>query len=153
MCFDNNFCVHLRLPFLKNSFYRCLILLLILFFMTQAGVVQAQKNPRAKNAVYIGLASRGPVYSINYDRIIRQRNKLAYSLSAGFSLEKNAFSFPLGVHGITGVKDHHAEFGLTIIPYVQYTKLSGYKGPTDKYIYINPATRIPVSEKQYRYFF
>ena len=136
----NIFCVPLRLSFLQNIFYRHLMVVLNLFLITQGGLVQAQEEHSAKNAVYIELASRGPVYSINYDRIIRQRNSLAYSFSAGVSIEKNAFSFPLGIHFIKGIKDHHAEFGLTVIPYVQYTdQLAGsYKGSTDKYLYINP---------------
>jgi hypothetical protein len=96
---------------------------------------------QAKNAVYLEAASKGPVYSINYDRIIRQGDKLAYSLRAGFSVEKNAVSFPVGINFITGQNDHHAEFSLTIIPYIdRVDKNSGLNNDaTDKYFFINPA--------------
>ena len=124
----------------KNIFCRQLILLVSFYFFACAGMVYAQEKHSSRNAVYIELASRGPVYSINYDRIFREGDKLAYSFRAGFSIEKNAVSFPFGIHLITGGKDHHAEFGLTFIPYIVYnTPLAGTnKDQTDKFLYINP---------------
>ncbi|HZI53868.1 MAG TPA: hypothetical protein VFD56_09205 [Chitinophagaceae bacterium] len=99
-----------------------------------------QRN--AKNAIYLEAASEGPIYSLNYDRIIRQGEKLAYSLRAGFSIEKDALSFPVGFNFITGKYAHHGEFGLTIIPYFQYHDdypTRNYTGNSDKYIFVNPA--------------
>lgn len=95
----------------------------------------------ARNAVYTELASRGPGYSINYDRIFRRGDKLDYSFSAGFSIAKNSVAFPVGIHFITGANDHHAEFGVTLIPYIDYKHdLTGSstKTESDKYLYINP---------------
>jgi len=95
----------------------------------------------ARNAVYAELASRGPVYSIKYDRIFRQGDKLDYSFSAGFSIAKNSVAVPVGIHFITGANEHHAEFGVTFIPYIDYKHdLIGGRTQTesDKYLYINP---------------
>jgi hypothetical protein len=95
----------------------------------------------ARNAVYTELASRGPGYSINYDRIFRQGDKLDYSFSAGFYIAKNSVAFPVGIHFITGTNEHHAEFGVTFIPYIDYKHDlvgSSIKTESDKYLYINP---------------
>lgn len=122
------------------SFYFCCILFAFLSF---TGVASGQgfRSKSARNAVYTEFASRGPVYSINYDRIFRQGDQLAYSFSAGFSIAKNAVSCPLGIHFITGINDHHAEFGVTFIPYIDYKHDiigSSSKTDADKYLYINP---------------
>ena len=96
----------------------------------------------AKNAFYLEVASKGPLYSFNYDRIIGQGERMAYSLRAGFSIGKNALSFPVGFNVITGRYDHHVEFGLTIIPYFDYYEDNpaiDYADKSDKYIYVNPA--------------
>jgi hypothetical protein len=116
-----------------------MLIVALIFF---AGITSAQNNNRlAKNAFYAELASRGPVYSINYDRIFRQGDKLAYSFSAGFSILNNAISFPLGIHFITGTGDHHAEFGISFIPYIDYKHdiIGSDKTDADKYLYINPS--------------
>jgi hypothetical protein len=129
-----------RLEFVKNIFCRYLVLFVSFYFFACSGIVYAQEKHSTRNAVYIELASRGPVYSVNYDRIFREGDKLAYSFRAGFSIEKNAVSFPLGIHLITGIKDHHAEFSLNFIPYIDYdTPPAGSnKDHADKYLYINP---------------
>ena len=99
-----------------------------------------QYEPFAKNTAFVEWSSQGPLYSVNYDRIIRQGEKMSYSIRAGFSLEKKAFSFPVGFSALTGAKDHHAEFSLLFIPYID----QGQKDKTltkenaDKYVYINP---------------
>jgi hypothetical protein len=112
----------------------------ILTFVFLCGIVNGQ-GP-ARNAVYAEFASRGPVYSINYDRIFRQGNKLDYSFSVGFSIAKNSVAFPVGIHFITAAEKHHAEFGLTLIPYIDHKNHlvgSNSKSDADKYLFINPS--------------
>ncbi|HKO80145.1 MAG TPA: hypothetical protein VJU78_07120 [Chitinophagaceae bacterium] len=118
-------------------------ILVIAAFLFYTGMANGQRinESSARNAVYIDLASRGPIYSINYDRIFRQGEKVDYSFNAGFSIAKNAVSFPVGIHFITTNSDHHAELGVTFIPYIeQKPALAGSagKGDVDKYLYINP---------------
>lgn len=123
--------------FKRGLYYNLILVVIVLTGHCVKGFGQQQ----AKNAVYIEGATRGPVYSLNYDRIIRQGKKLAYSLRAGFSVEKNAVSFPVGINFITGQNDHHADFSFTIIPYIDHVdKNSGLNNDaTDKYFFINPA--------------
>jgi hypothetical protein len=115
--------------------------LFIIVFTGSVGFVFSQEKTKAKNAVYAEGATRGPVYSINYDRIIRQGEKLAYSFRAGFSIYKNTVSFPVGLNFITGIDEHHAEFSLTIIPYIDYDVhlIGSNNTESDKYIFVNPA--------------
>ncbi len=100
--------------------------------------INAQEKTR--NAVYASLSSYGPLYAIEYDRIIRQGDKMDYSLSGGLSIERNAISFPIGFHFITGRGDHHAEFGLTVIPSIDRSHAleNVDKNKTDKLLYVNP---------------
>jgi hypothetical protein len=97
-------------------------------------------NDLARNTFYIELASKGSIYSANFDHIFHQGDKLFYSYRIGFSIEKNGISFPIGIYMITGKKSHHAEFGLTLIPYIDryQTFLSG-DNLSDKYLYIIPS--------------
>ncbi len=112
-----------------------------IFLTGFSGFIFGQDGARSKNTVYIEGATRGPVYSINYDRIFRQGAKLAYSFRAGFSIYSNTVSFPVGVNFITGLNEHHAEFSLTVIPYIDYNVhlVGSNNSESDKYLFINPA--------------
>ena len=98
-----------------------------------------RENNSGKNTFYIELASRGSFYSVNYDHIFHEGNKLSTSFRIGFSIERDAISFPLGLNLITGKENHHAEFGLTLIPFIDHYKtfLSG-DNLSDKKIYVIP---------------
>ena len=95
----------------------------------------------AQNSVYLEAASKGPLYSLNYDRIFRRGEKLDYSFRAGFSIERDAVSFPLGFNFITGHDEHHAEFSFTLVPYFHYYDEQvaiNYSDKSDKYLYLHP---------------
>lgn len=129
-------------PYLvKARFCKRLFSLVIIFLTFSAEFVFSQDRYEAKNAIYVEGASRGPVYSINYDRIFRQGEKLAYSFRVGFSIYSNTVSFPVGLNLITGLNDHHAEFSLTVIPYIDYGvhRVGSNRTESDKYIFVNPA--------------
>ena len=139
-----------QLIYLRYSVFLTCILVLCSATLPAFG----QRN--ARNAIYLEAASQGPVYSLNYDRIVREGEKLAYSLRAGFSVEKNALSFPVGFNFITGKHDHHGEFGLTIIPYFHYYEdhpTANYTDKADKYILCKSGSRIQVSTTWPVYFF
>ena len=118
-----------------------LLLLSAIFLMGFSEFVFSQDRTKAKNALYIEGATRGPVYSINYDRIFRQGAKLDYSFRVGFSIYDNTVSFPVGVNFITGLNEHHAEFSLSVIPYIDYNVhlVGSNETESDKYIFVNPA--------------
>lgn len=124
----------------KTNFLRRLFSLFIVL-IGFAELVFSQDRATAKNGVYVEGATRRPVYSINYDRIFRQGEKLAYSFRTGFSIYNNTVSFPLGLNFITGLNEHHAEFSLSVIPYIDYdVHLVGSNNTeSDKYIFVNPA--------------
>ena len=117
------------------------LLLSVIFLTAFNGFVFSQDRTKVKNAVYMEGATRGPVYSINYDRIFRQGEKLAYSFRAGFSIYDNTVSFPVGINFITGVNEHHAEFSLSVISYIDYNVhlVGSSETESDKYIFVNPA--------------
>jgi len=127
--------------FLGKNFYRRLFSLFLIFLTGSAGFVFSQDRAEAKNTLYAEGATRGPVYSINYDRIFRQGEKLAYSFRAGFSIYSNTVSFPVGLNVITGLNEHHAEFSLSVIPYIDYDVhlIGSNHTESDKYIFVNPA--------------
>ena len=130
------------------AFNRFILLSNIRYPIISAGILflcsfssSAFCQQKAQNAFYLETASKGPVYSLNYDRIVRQGEKLDYSIRVGFSIERNAFSFPVGFNVITGHHNHHAEFCVTAIPYFQYypdEAAGNYSDKSDKYIYIHP---------------
>ena len=125
----------------RQFYFYCALVITAFLFYTGMAYGQRIYEGSARNAVYANLASQDPVYSINYDRIFRQGERLDYSFNVGFSIAKNAVSFPVGVHFITTNSDHHAEFGVTFIPYIEQKPAlvgSTGKGDKDKYLYINP---------------
>jgi len=138
------------LSLFQANFCRRLFSLLFILLTGSAGFVFSQDRTEAKNAVYVEGATRGPVYSINYDRIFRQGEKLAYSFRAGFSIYNNTVAFPVGVNFITGLNEHHAEFSFNVIPYIDYdVHLVGSNNTeSDKYIYVNPSIGYRYQKKE-----
>lgn len=83
-----------------------------------AGKAQVFSGPfRAKNAVFVELAGKGAVYSLNYDRIIRQTG-LTWSVRAGTmylpstNITGASLFVPLAINAFTGKRNHHLEFSL-----------------------------------------
>ena len=118
-------------------------------------ISSAHAQEKSANSIYVELATQRPAYSINYDRIFRQGNKLDYSFSVGFSIAKNALALPVGFHFITVPGDHHLEFGLCVIPFIDYntTLVGSVKNSSDTYIYINPGIGYRYQPKQTAIFF
>lgn len=86
--------------------------------VSQTAYAQTVLQPfRAKNTVFIELAGKGTVYSINYDRIIRQA-RVAWSLRAGvmYLPESKVFGsslfLPISINALTGKGNHHLELSL-----------------------------------------
>ena len=129
------------LKFFPANSCRPFLFVLSIFLTGFNGFVFSQDRLTARNAVYIEGATRGPVYSVNYDRIFRQGEKLAYSFRGGFSIYSNTVSFPVGINFVTGLHEHHAEFSLTVIPYIDYDVhlIGSNHTESDKYIFVNPA--------------
>jgi len=110
-----------------------------LMYMFTPAITNAQESSR--NGVYVEWMNEGPVYSINYDRIIRQGERLNYSLSFGLSGTSKVYAFPAGIHFLTGASNpHHFEFGITLIPYIRLDHMpeGEVKKQTDTYFYVNP---------------
>lgn len=73
----------------------------------------------AKNTVYAGYAHIGTYCFISYDRVFSQGSIFNKSFNAGVSLSKNDIAFPVGINFFTGKHQHHAEFSLTLVPYIE----------------------------------
>ncbi len=93
----------------------------------------------ARNTFYAGFSTEVAYYSVNYDRIIKQNKKLAWSYRFGFSILENAITLPIGINLITGKNNSHAEFSLSIIPYIdKYKSFLSSNDLSDKHIYVVP---------------
>lgn len=92
-----------------------------------------------KHTVYADVNSRGPVYTINYDRIFHQGEKIAYAYHIGFHWLHDEVGIPLGLSLITGKYNHHAELSVTVMPYIDRANYLFREGNiSDKYLYITP---------------
>lgn len=125
---------------LKKSIEKIIIIFLFFIRLSIPGI--CQKNNTAdisRNTLYADFASKDVYYSINFDHIFHTGNKLNYSYRAGVSILKDAYSFPIGIQCFTGVKSSHAEFSLTLIPYVDHSAKSRNRfDNTDKFLYVEP---------------
>ena len=100
---------------------------------------EGDTNLLARNTIYIDFASEGPIYFVNFGRLLIQSKKAYYTYRLGFSFLENKIAFPLGINIITGRQNSHLEFNLTIIPCVKRYKIildSAYL--FDKYFYVVP---------------
>lgn len=113
----------------------CLLLLLIIFSLS----LSAQEAAIARNTFYAEGATRGALYSINYDRIFRLGARFTNTCRIGFSLLNNRIAIPLGINFLKGDGFHHFEFGLTVVPLVEkYRQLFSAGNISDKKLYIIP---------------
>ena len=93
----------------------------------------------SRNTVYMALNTRGTLYSLQYDRVLRSKGLLKNSVSAGFSIYDNVLAVPLGLHFFTGQQSNHFEFGVMFIPFAEnYTELFSAGSQSDKKGYIIP---------------
>ena len=125
---------------LQKRITGALILFLIIFGFSITGICQVNNSGTiSRNTLYADFASKDVYYSINFDHIFRRGNKLSYSYRAGVSILKDAYSFPIGIQCFTGLKSSHAEFSLTLIPYVDHSaKSMNSLDNTDKFLYVEP---------------
>lgn len=115
------------------------LLFAFLFFCVDENFAQSSKTFSAKSTVYAEAATQGPAYAINYDRIFSEGNVVAKSYRFGFSVYNDVLAFPIGISFITGKNQHHAEFSLTAVPYVEkFQKLFAAGNVSDKKLYIIP---------------
>jgi hypothetical protein len=92
-----------------------------------------------KHTLYVEGSTRGPVYTMNYDRMFYLGEKVSYSYRIGFHWLHDEIGIPLGISLITGTEDHHAEFSLTLTPYIDRVNYLFREGNiSDKYLYITP---------------
>ena len=93
----------------------------------------------ARNTVYADFASKGAVYSINYDRVFSQGKKINISFRAGVSILNDVIAFPLGIQFFTGQDASHIELSLTVEPYIEkYQDIFDGSSQSDKKAYIMP---------------
>jgi len=122
------------------------------FFFSTVG--QAQSTMVSKNTLYADFASKDVYYSINYDRVFHSGEKLNWSYRIGASILKDAFAVPLGIQAFTAGNKSHAEFSLTLIPYVDHSSsFLNTKDKSDKYIYVEPGIGYRYQEKKGGLFF
>jgi hypothetical protein len=116
------------------------VFLLFLLIACICGFVcQAQPAGYKKNTFFGKYSLDGPVYAVNYDRIIARPANVAYTATLGFSVLNNKIAVPVGFNLFTGKSDHHPEFGITLTPEVEHKTYSSGETDNDKKIYVFPA--------------
>ncbi len=124
----------------KNKLYLIAILIFVtISICTESFGQQKNVDFSARNTFYANFTNKGAYYSVNYDRIFSQGQKLTWSYRIGFSILENAIALPLGINAFTGKEKSHLEFSLSIIPYIdKYKSLTSSNDLSDKYIYLVP---------------
>jgi hypothetical protein len=91
------------------------------------------------NTFYADFASKGALYSVNYDRVFGQGENLSKTYRVGVSFLKDVIAVPLGINFFTGHQSSHVEFSLTVVPYIEhYSNLFSGDNLSDKKLYIIP---------------
>ncbi len=119
-----------------------LLLVSFLMFSSINFVLSQQKElvSLARNTFYIDLSTKGAIYSVNYDRVFHESDKITYSYRIGFSITEEAIALPVGINLFTGKGNSHAEFSLTVMPYMnEYKSFMSSNDLSDKYLYVIPA--------------
>ncbi len=139
----------------SNLIEKAVIFSLLLLVSTNS--VLSQQNDTvfsAKNTFYIDLSTKGAIYSINYDRVFHESDKIIYTYRIGFSILKDFVALPVGINLLTGKENSHAEFSLTVMPYIdQYKTMFRDNDLSDKYIYIIPAIGYRYQKRTGGFFF
>ena len=116
----------------------CALLFAVFLSYTSPVFAQTSSGVISRNTLYAGFDSKDVYYSINFDHVFHT-GKLNYSYRIGASILKDAFAIPLGIQAFTGAGSSHAEFSLTLIPYVDHSaSFLGSKDKSDKYLYVEP---------------
>lgn len=114
----------------------------ILLLVSTNSVLSQQNDSvfSAKSTFYTNFSTKGAIYSLNYDRIFHQSDKIIYTYRIGFSVLKEAIALPVGINLLSAKGNSHAEFSLTIMPYIdQYRTMFSTNDLSDKYLYVIPA--------------
>ena len=106
----------------SESIRRIVVFICMLFFFNAGYSQNNDSTTLDRNTFYLDLASEGAYYSLNYDRIFHQGDKLNFSYRIGFSIFNEVVALPFGINLFTGKETHHIEFSITIMPYVEEYK-------------------------------
>ena len=132
-------------------------LLVALIMLIYSNIVYGQQKDTtftANNTFYADFTTKGAYYSVNYDHIFSQGQKLKWSYRIGFSILENAVAFPIGINAFTGKENSHLEFSLSIIPYIDnYQSFTSSNDLSDKYIYMVPGIGYRYQKPQGGFFF
>jgi hypothetical protein len=127
-----------KILFLNNKPTTIISTVLVLTAFTYNGYGQTSSFS-ARNTLYADFASKGAVYSINYDRVFSQGKKINISFRAGVSVLNDVIAFPLGMQFFTGQDASHIELSLTVEPYIEkYQDIFDGNNTSDKKAYIMP---------------
>ena len=114
----------------------------ILAYLAFSASVHAQPSvsQEKRNTLFLEVSSKGPVYSLNYDRIVKHKDKFTYGYRTGFTIEGDGIGASFGVNMLTGRNSHHAEASLLVMPYIDhYKSFLSEDDFSDKYLYIVPS--------------
>lgn len=94
---------------------------------------------RSSNVVYMEAASKGAVYSVNYERVFANGSNYIKSFRVGCSLYNNTIALPVGISFFKGKAPHYLDYSLLLTPYIEgYQQLFNGKNSSDKKAYIMP---------------
>lgn len=116
------------------------ILLLTFLLLLAARPLPAQNiTAMARNSIYAEGATKGALYSVNYDRVFSCGSKFNKSYRVGLSILKDVIAVPLGLQYFSGAGPHFIEYSLTLVPYIEaYQDLFSGNNVSDKKLFILP---------------
>lgn len=115
-------------------------LLIYLFASLTCVYAQPPLTQYKRNTLFLEASSKGPLYSLNYDRIVKVKDNLTYSYRTGFTVEREGIGASFGINMLTGQSRHHAELSLAAMPYIDhYKSFLSKEDISDKYLYIIPS--------------
>ncbi|MDX2247031.1 MAG: hypothetical protein SF052_09665 [Bacteroidia bacterium] len=79
-------------------------------------------------AVFFEIGGLGPVYSFDFEGLIRRNFNLTYNYRIGVSLLPDAIAVPVGINVFDTFGDHHFQMNVGLTPYVKKYRTLSIKG-------------------------
>ncbi|MEZ4827458.1 MAG: hypothetical protein R3C61_14435 [Bacteroidia bacterium] len=97
----------------------CLPLAIGLLLLCSFAYSQTPALPKFSHAAFVQLGGISPVYSFNYERLIRRNIMFTYKYRIGISLLPHVVAIPVGINVFDTFGNHHFQMSAGITPYIE----------------------------------
>lgn len=124
---------------MKKMYKTFWLLLIVMSRLSMSSYAQNAIEQIKRSSIFLDFTNQGPCYSVNFDRIFSDHKKNNFAYRVGLHFFDQNFGLPLGISMLTGLSNHHAEFSLTLIPFIKnFNYLFKEGNLSDKQLYIVP---------------